>query len=455
VRVLLYLLFTVGGGLILVALAIVMMREDGTFPVAPQSQKLDISRAQPVPEPKATDSQILLKEQKSQSLPNADALAIDVARVKPDGSAVIAGTAAPNARVRIAEGKVLLGETVANEAGEWVLVLEKPLAPGQHLITITMELGGGTKGLADINLAVEIYPDQKSRALVAFLPESSSDAPVLMQSPDDNLVITTGTSSPTDVSHSRAAEARDELADSGSASADKDIVVASSNIESSAVALSGPEITNSENSAAQSKNALSADKASSVEPKVSQAPLGEILAAETTNGVGSNAYGASATASHGLARSSSASVVAKILPTAIVWLDAGKVLISGMSAGGVRVKVAVDQGFLGEALVLASGEWQIAGSLNMDKVSHNMIFRLIDASDVVVSRYELPVKSRDLAKGMDGTPLVVVNKGDALWRIAYRRLGEGIRYVDIVRRNSREISDPDLIYPKQIFAVPK
>ena len=40
-------------------------------------------------------------------------------------------------------------------------------------------------------------------------------------------------------------------------------------------------------------------------------------------------------------------------------------------------------------------------------------------------------------------------------RIAYRRFGDGIRYVDIVRRNQRDIVDPDLIYPKQIFAVPK
>ena len=73
----------------------------------------------------------------------------------------------------------------------------------------------------------------------------------------------------------------------------------------------------------------------------------------------------------------------------------------------------------------------------------------------IIANYTLPLTSRDLAKGQNGTPLVVVNKGDALWRIAYRRFGDGIRYVDIVRRNQRDIVDPDLIYPKQIFAVPK
>ena len=42
-----------------------------------------------------------------------------------------------------------------------------------------------------------------------------------------------------------------------------------------------------------------------------------------------------------------------------------------------------------------------------------------------------------------------------LWRIAYQQMGKGVRYVDIVRRNKQDIINPDLIYPKQIFAVPQ
>ena len=43
---------------------------------------------------------------------------------------------------------------------------------------------------------------------------------------------------------------------------------------------------------------------------------------------------------------------------------------------------------------------------------------------------------------------------DALWRIAYSSYGEGVRFVDIVRRNAGAISDPDLIFPNQIFTIP-
>jgi len=41
-----------------------------------------------------------------------------------------------------------------------------------------------------------------------------------------------------------------------------------------------------------------------------------------------------------------------------------------------------------------------------------------------------------------------------LWRIAYRVLGEGVRYLDIVKKNSNMINNPDLIYPSQVFALP-
>ena len=147
--------------------------------------------------------------------------------------------------------------------------------------------------------------------------------------------------------------------------------------------------------------------------------------------------------------------LAVLVPTAIVWRDAAHILISGTSQGGSRVIANDTKAPFGEALVLADGAWQIAGSLNLEKTKHLLKFELVNDRGTIIANYTLPLTSRDLAKGQNGTPLVVVNKGDALWRIAYRRFGDGIRYVDIVRRNQRDIVDPDLIYPKQIFAVPR
>ena len=222
-------------------------------------------------------------------------------------------------------------------------------------------------------MAVEIYQDTETKPLVALLPETATEVPVLIQSPDD-----------VDTAKSAAAASEAIVADAAKADA------------------AMPETT----------------RATLVKPQAK-------------------------------------SQIAALASSAIVWRDASRILISGTSRGGVRVTVNDVKGQFGEALVLADGAWQVAGSLDMDIAVNQLRFALFDDADQIIARYDLPVKARDLAKGQDGSPLVVVNKGDMLWRIAYQQLGEGVKYVDIVRRNKKDITDPDLIYPKQIFAVPQ
>lgn len=60
----------------------------------------------------------------------------DIVRVEPDGTAVIAGRAAPGAEVEVMSGKKSIGKMKSNTRGEWVLVLKKPLKPGAHDLSI-------------------------------------------------------------------------------------------------------------------------------------------------------------------------------------------------------------------------------------------------------------------------------------------------------------------------------
>ena len=48
-----------------------------------------------------------------------------------------------------------------------------------------MERSDGTTEMADRSLAVEIYKDTETKPLVALLPETATEMPVLIQSPDD------------------------------------------------------------------------------------------------------------------------------------------------------------------------------------------------------------------------------------------------------------------------------
>lgn len=51
--------------------------------------------------------------------------------------------------------------------------------------------------------------------------------------------------------------------------------------------------------------------------------------------------------------------------------------------------------------------------------------------------------------------VVTVQPGASLWRIANEAYGDGLLYVQLYEANKDQIKDPDLIYPGQIFELPK
>ncbi|MEC8109241.1 MAG: LysM peptidoglycan-binding domain-containing protein [Pseudomonadota bacterium] len=354
-RFILYMLFVVGGMLVVLALGVVFFGDDETAKVAPQTQSIDLS-SKTTAGPANTDGNNSDAPQDgvvTPGLPNLDtqsnaklALRIDVARVKPDGAAVVAGSAPPGALIRVFEDRILLGKTTADRNGEWVVVLEKRLAVGQHLISVAAELEDDSSIMAETSLAIEIYANQSAKPLVALLPEKQSEMPMLLQSPDTDAEKITSDATPMDAS-------------------------------------------------------------------------------------------------------------AQVGPRSLVWLDETELSIGGQSRGGVRVMVSANGTFFSDALALADGSWQVTGKLEKNRNIHRFEFVLVDNAGQVMARHLLPVRTYDLQKGLDGSQLVVVNKGDALWRIAYRSFGKGVRYIDIVRKNTGDIENPDLIYPNQIFALPK
>ena len=150
-----------------------------------------------------------------------------------------------------------------------------------------------------------------------------------------------------------------------------------------------------------------------------------------------------------------APIVPAVAPRSLSWKAGGELVVAGVSRGGVRVDAVADGAEFGSGEVMDGGGWQIAGQVDMTKPSRKMRFTLRDDDGAAVATYELPVTTRDLSQGLDGSRMVIVQRGDALWRIAYSSYGEGIKYVDIVRRNAAAIDDPDLIFPNQIFAIPQ
>jgi nucleoid-associated protein YgaU len=76
-----------------------------------------------------------------------------------------------------------------------------------------------------------------------------------------------------------------------------------------------------------------------------------------------------------------------------------------------------------------------------------------------------PGTGAEIAATPEATPLapklesatgaVIIRRGDSLWRISRRVYGLGVRYSTIYLANQEQISDPDRIWPGQVFKVPE
>jgi nucleoid-associated protein YgaU len=101
----------------------------------------------------------------------------DVVRVAPDGTAVIAGRAAPGAEVVVRGDGQDIGRAQADAQGAWVLTPDKPLAPGTREITLATRGpdGAETAGLGSVILA---GPERVQEAAAApSLPSPPASGP--------------------------------------------------------------------------------------------------------------------------------------------------------------------------------------------------------------------------------------------------------------------------------------
>ena len=110
----------------------------------------------------------------------------DIVDIGPTGQAVIAGRAAPGARVRVLDGDTPIGEATADARGEWVVVTNAPLAPGERQLVVeaTSRVTGLTRRSDDV-VALSVAPaDRKGASLAVLLPGDADQAPRILQRPE-------------------------------------------------------------------------------------------------------------------------------------------------------------------------------------------------------------------------------------------------------------------------------
>ena len=138
------------------------------------------------------------------------------------------------------------------------------------------------------------------------------------------------------------------------------------------------------------------------------------------------------------------------------WAGTTSLRIKGMAKQGIAVAGTLGRLSFGPVEVTDAGTWQaIIDSSSLGNAPVMLTALLLDKASETIAKTGFEVMPAQLEIGRDGSEMVVIQKGDMLWRIAYRTYGNGIRYLDIVNRNKARINNPDLIFPTQIFALPK
>jgi hypothetical protein len=112
----------------------------------------------------------------------------DIVRVDPSGHAVLAGRAAPGSDVTVYDGQRELGHVTADNDGNWVLVPDQPLPPGQSQLSLSAKAKDGTVTRSDGVVAM-LVPERGGKPATTTgtteTPETTTSATVAVLLPKE------------------------------------------------------------------------------------------------------------------------------------------------------------------------------------------------------------------------------------------------------------------------------
>jgi len=102
----------------------------------------------------------------SAAAPAPVAPSFDVVRIGPQGDAVIAGRAAPNATVHVLDGGREIGTVTADQRGQWVLLPSAPLPGGANQLSLRAERPGAPPAESG-TVVVQVTPSAGAQVAAA------------------------------------------------------------------------------------------------------------------------------------------------------------------------------------------------------------------------------------------------------------------------------------------------
>jgi nucleoid-associated protein YgaU len=468
--------------------------EQQTAAVAPETAKSD--QASLAPEPDNAQPAQDSAEQKPETAPPPPTF--DIVRIERDGSAVMAGRAVPGSKViALLDGKEI-GNAEANERGEWVIVPDSTIAPGDHSITLNQAMTDGTQATSDQSVALTV-PDNADGQPLIVLSEASKPSRVL-QKPEAPVKADTETK--TDPETKVAAVEQQPASE--------------------------PQQPASADQAEQQQDAAPQETAKIEQSQPSAEPADTKLATEPAE-----------PAKPAEAAPQPSAPQRQLTLDVVDYDDTGRTTFSGMAQPGSRVRVYVSGRFTGEAQADDAGRWQLTPGREIAAGTHALRADQVGGDGKVAQRIELPFlreqperiaalqeqRKEEQAAANNGAEQqqqpadtqtqsaspatepsqqataetdepqpapdtavetvaaataqdevaaaattepaaaeetaqapkkgrVVIQPGNNLWQISRVIYGKGVQYTVIYEANKDQIRNPNLIYPGQIFETP-
>jgi hypothetical protein len=133
----------------------------------------------------------------------------------------------------------------------------------------------------------------------------------------------------------------------------------------------------------------------------------------------------------------------------------GRVTISGQASVSNVVRAYVDNMMVAEGQTNIEGRWRLEPANSVAAGQHKLRLDLLTKDGHPLARLELPFERIIVQPRTGDSRRLVVVHGDSLWNIALAHYGDGMRHTVIFGANKDQIRNPDLIYPGQVFSLPK
>jgi len=364
----------------------------------------------------------------------------DIVRAEPDGSLVIAGKAPAGSIVEIITGSKTLGQTKATPEGEFAVVLDNPLAPGDYQIVLRATDENNLVAMSPETAVVSI-PDKKDGQVLALVEQPGQPSKLITvpePKPAEPPQATTVPTAPEPAKpeQPQVAVAKPEPAPAKPSAKADTIAVKAIEIEGNKVFVAGIATPDKLVRVYANELMLGETKAS---------PSGEFLV-ETIRelAVGDYIVRADLIAPNGTDVLARAQVPFSRVPgETIAAVAADK---PAPQPAPEPVKQQAD--------APATPPQQVAGGVDTGDPKGNKQAEPIvnvPAPDMALSKTP-PVVTAEPLQPVNSA--VIIRRGDTLWQISRRVYGRGVRYSTIYLANQQQISDPNRIWPGQVFSVP-